>query len=219
MLLIMGCSESIKDSLDGAVSNETVSFTASVVEMTETKATLKYSWSADDKIALFVGDAQTAVPQTVDEAGILSGDQITIERETSITYTAFYPYNASLTSLDDYKDACTAGEIDHMQATTTSASNDVELHFTHSLAALTFTLPFESDDIIVSLALDGKISDAVVLTHDSLVANYFVEDGTDISSALLLLEQDGETTVISIKKDDTNTLEAGKQYLFSCNMD
>lgn len=223
LLLIASCAKDSKLT-NSSTSTGAVSFTATVVEVSETKATLKYSWSEGDCIALFVDGLsyQYAVSEdgTMDLIGV--DNDLIVDRDVEHTYIAFYPFDMELSSLSDYESASASGEVDYMRAEITSSANAVELQFYHELAAVTFEIYTSEEPTAVKLALDGIIDDAVTLNVETtegegeykLVANYFVEDGTSISSALLLLEKENSTTVIPLNSEDTNTLEAGKKYTF-----
>ncbi|MFR9504113.1 MAG: hypothetical protein SNH73_06665 [Rikenellaceae bacterium] len=222
LLLLVSCSKEAGVSLEGEMSSERVSFTASVVDMSGTRATLINSWSGGEEVALFEGE--TLYLYTIAADGTMSGDDVIVDREQSITYTAFYPYDSALSTIEEYEAACTAGEVDYMSATTTTSGSAVELQFEHQMVALTFTVWIEDaiTSPAISLTLDGNFSSAVALEVDAtigyvasrFVANYFVEDDTDLSSAMIKVEQSGSVTILSIKLDDSNILKAGEQYSF-----
>ncbi|MFI3314594.1 MAG: GLUG motif-containing protein, partial [Rikenellaceae bacterium] len=223
LLLVASCTKEIEVSSSGDTSGEAVNFTASVVDVTQTKATLINSWSGGEQVALFVGE--TLYWYTIAEDGTMSGDEVIVDREASITYTAFYPYDPDLSTIAEYESACTAGNVDYMSATTTTSGKAVELQFSHKMAALSFTIFIEGTvtDPAISLALDGDFNSAIALEVDAsisaaasrLTANYFLAAGTDISEAMIKLEQSGSTSIHSIKREESNTLEVGKQYPFS----
>ncbi len=226
LLLVASCTKEIEISPNNDASREVVSFTASVVNPTDSRATLKNSWSGDEKVALFMGDKLYQYSIAAD--GTMSGSDIIVDRGEQITYTAFYPYDNKLTTIAEYEAACTSGEVDHMRASTTTSGKEVALQFEHSLAALSFTITIhEADtDPTIVLSLDGNLNTMIPLEVESstsfglsrLVANYFVESGADISSAYIKVEQSGSTTFHSIKREDSNTLAAGNQYPFHCTI-
>ncbi|MFI3303116.1 MAG: fimbrillin family protein [Rikenellaceae bacterium] len=192
LLLAQSCTKETDVSLGGDTSSVAVSFTASVVS---TKATLINSWSGGEEVALFVDGDSKAYHFTVAADGTMSGDEVVIDREENITYTAFYPYDDSLTTAVEYEAACEAGNVDYMSATTETSGKDVALPFTHLMSALSFKIVIEGETTTpaISLAVDGDFGSAVALDVETtrgtlfsqLVANYFVEAGTDISSAMI----------------------------------
>ncbi|MFI3262945.1 MAG: GLUG motif-containing protein [Rikenellaceae bacterium] len=224
LLLIVSCTKEV-DVSQGDTSGEAVSFTATVVGDTETKVALKSSWADGDKVALFFNEESTVYCFDVAEDGTMSGHEFIVDRDMDCTYTAFYPYDASYTTRAEYEAACTAGEVDCMKAVTVTSGKAVELQFSHTMAVLSFSFKVEgSSSFSASLALDGDIDNAIPLTFDEFnyndlylyEANYFVESGTDISSAALLVEeQDGATGYYILSCEDGNILESGKQYPFS----
>lgn len=222
LLLTLSCTKET-DISQGEMSGEAVKFTASVVDVTDTKATLINSWSGGEEVVLFVDD--TPYRYSIAADGSMTGDEIIVERDKSITYTAFYPYDESLTTIEEYESACVSGSVDYMKAITTTSGKEVSLQFEHLMAALSFTIFVEGriTDPAISLALDGNFNNAIALDLNTTLGNiaskleatYFVADGTDISSAIIKLEQSGSTTLHPIKRGDSNTLEVGKQYPFS----
>lgn len=224
LLLTQSCTKEV-DVSQGEASSEAVKFTASVVDVAQSKAAPINSWSGDEEVALFVDGDESVYHFTIAEDGTMTGDDVIVDREEEITYKAFYPYDADLSTIEEYEAACTPGTVDYMSATTTTSGKAVELQFTHSLAALLFKVLIDSEvtDTVVALALDGNISSALDLeveatnissTATMLEANYFVENGTDISSALITVKQGGSTAIHSIDREDTNILETGKQYIY-----
>lgn len=192
--------------------------------MTQSRATLINSWSGGEEVALFWSGDEEAYLFTIDADCSMSGAEFIVDREEEFTYTAFYPYNSEFTTIEEYEAACIAGYVDYMSATTITSGKAVDLQFTHSLSALSFTIiVLDTENTTVSLALDGDISSAIVLDCDETIdsdysilkVSYFVADGTDISSAFIKLDQNGSTTLLSISREDSNTLVAGKCYPFS----
>ncbi len=224
MLLVVSCTKEAEVSPNGNTSGEVVSFTASVVDATQTRATLINSWSGGEQVALFVDEV--LYPYTIAADGSMSGDDIIVHRDEEHTYTAFYPYDESISTIEEYEAACTAGYVDYMSATVTTLDMAVELQFSHQMAALSFTLLVNATATpTILLALAGDINSTVDLeveltktsaTISQWSVNYFVAEGTDLTSAFIKLEFDGSVHYYSIDQGSSSTLDAGKQYAFSC---
>lgn len=228
LILMVSCTKEVDFSqIDN--SGDALSFTASVMDMTETKATLRTSWIGGEEIALFVDGVDDVYRFTISANGTMTlhedCDDIVVDRESSNSYTAFYPYDSTLRTIDDYNSACKSGEVDYMKADTTASGKAIELKFTHQLAVLSFNVMIGESvsNPAITLYLDGDINNPIELILEQSVteevtklsANYFVEDGTDVSSAFIEVEQNSLTSFHLIEREQANTLSAGGQYFFN----
>ena len=229
LVLSYSCTKEVDISQDEA-SSESVKFTASVVDVTQTKATLINSWSGGEEIALFVEDDDKLYHFTIAEDGTMKGDDVIIEKNVEHTYIAYYPYDENLETVGAYEAASANGDVDYMKAETTTTGTAVNLQFEHRLVALSFSIivPRDETDPAISIAIDGDFSNGDVLDVEKeeifsvsiLKASYFVQDGTNISSAVIKVEHSGTTTFLALKRaesfnDEANILFAGKEYPFS----
>ncbi|MFI3315732.1 MAG: hypothetical protein R3Y04_08755, partial [Rikenellaceae bacterium] len=225
LLLVASCTKEADISPSCDSSSGAVKFTVSVVDITKSCAALKDSWVENDEIAIFINDEENVHRYTVAEDGTLSGDEIIKENGESNTYTAYYPYDLTLGTIGDYELMCGNGYVDYLKAEITSSEDVVNLQFNHQLAALSFSITVNATITNPSmlLALDGDLNNTIPLEFGSsigsvaslLEANYFVVDGTDISSTILVYEQDDYKGYYYIKPDDSSIVEAGNHYHFS----
>ncbi|MFR9584278.1 MAG: fimbrillin family protein [Rikenellaceae bacterium] len=230
LLLVASCHKDTFITING----EKVTFTATVVEA-ETKASLKSTWKDGDEVALFVngdvnGDDSKIYRYSVAENGAmtLQGDNedFVIKVGDDVTYTAYYPYDETLTTLSEYEACCSAGEIDYMKVVAVSSEKEVTLQFEHRLAALCFDFAVNGTiiDPEVYLALDGDLDNPITLdlteyegtVVSNMLVNYFVESGTELNGALIKIEHSESFVFInSLYLEEGYSIENGKYYSFS----
>ncbi len=198
----------------------TVQFTASMLEMSESRAiTLREDWSDGDEIIIFVDgedSSSSGYIYNVSSDGTLSaaGDAITGYSDISQIYYAFSPVNLSYKSLDDYYQASPYDEVDILSAVA-SGKSSVDFTFSHDLAALFFSMESEASDISAKVNV-GSTSYTLDLDIDGMdvSSSLFVSPESDLSSATLVCLSTAGTTTRSLETTSFTEWTAGKYYVY-----
>lgn len=234
LLLLVSCSKEIDVSQSAETTSEQVTFSATRIEsdVTTKAITLKDSWNDGDQIAIFInnGDDTYSAPYCYDIApdGTMTpaegeeGIIIVVRTEDIVNYHAFYPYDSSLTTYDEYKSASETanGNTDYL-FTQASGTTEVEFTFSHTLAAVFVSVLTSSSDLALSYTFDGKYANALPLEYEintstgRYISSFFIEETTDLSNAILIVSANQAKTYYSFENEEITSWEAGKVYTYN----
>ncbi|MFI3280989.1 MAG: hypothetical protein R3Y44_03335 [Rikenellaceae bacterium] len=195
----------------------TVEFTASIVEMVESKAiTFTEGWSESDQIIIFVDGQESGYIYNVESDGTMSADDTAISgsAETKQSYYAFTPVNSAFTTLAEYE-AATPRDDEDLLSAVASGTSSVDFSFSHDLAALFFEMESESS-ITSAKVTDGDTEYTLDLEIDglSISSSLFVAPQSDLSSANLIVTSSAGTTTIPLETSSFTEWSAGRYYIY-----
>ncbi len=221
LILLASCSQEVdlSPAIDSS-QGDSVSFTASMISLSQTKAEVKTTWGDDDQIAIFIeGDEETPYCYDVNSAGEMSPAEgvepllIFEADQTQTTYLAFYPYDATLTSAEDYR-AASSTEVDLMSSVA-SGAGQVAFTFAHDAALLYFSFMTSCTTLSATITV-GSTSYSIGFEMDDYVASgsIFVEPIDDVSGAMLKVVADSQSSYY-ILDTDFESWNQGCSYLYT----
>lgn len=233
MLAVVGCDSSDSVSLDENQDSGAVSFSAKMVEMEAATKAVEYKtdWADGDQIAIFVDeDGEKKGPFCYDVASDGSmtpnddSDKIYCyysDLEEGVFY-AFYPFDSSITTFDGYS-LNTNTDRDYLSAQS-SGTDEVAFTFSHTLAVLCLTIEVDAAttfSINLVTKEDPSVSGSLSYTKSGNIysVSEFVAPLDDISSQMVRIAVDYDTSYFGLESSEITKWEAGKYYNYTFNLE